>query len=281
MSAVIDELALAHKRAIVNLATLTDQDILRIWKMVSGASPDAIRNALLEVVPELSSRYGEMAGALASDFYDDVRLEASARGAFVAEPAPLPGSARAEALVRWGVDPLYAAVPDESLAFSLITGGLQRIVANQARQTIEMAAQADPAAHGWRRVTSADSCRFCRMLAGRGAVYKDSTVRFASHDDCHCAAAPAFSPGRPLDVHQYVASKRTQTAEDRARTREFMSSSGSDKGRSPSQSKRTDGFNAMTRQQVEKQISILEGLKDSDYRTSQLAKLRARLAALS
>ena len=36
MASAAEQLALAHKQAIVNLGTLTDRDLLRVWEMVSG-----------------------------------------------------------------------------------------------------------------------------------------------------------------------------------------------------------------------------------------------------
>lgn len=282
------ELVAAHKKALIDLATLTDRDLLRIWRMVSGSSADDIRDALLEMLPAVGAEYSDMAASIGADFYEDVRDEAVARGSFVAEPAPAPGTARFEALARWGVDPLYSLVPDEALTFIQIAGGLQRIVADQARQTVEFNSLHDPAAYGWRRVTSSGACKFCRMLAGRGEVYSKGTVRFASHDNCGCAAAPAFDSARPITVDQYAASKRRQSDADKARVRAFMANMDGAKaspGSVPTKAskpevRRPAGFDAMSRQQIEKQISILEGLKDSDYKAAQLSKLRARLADL-
>lgn len=45
----------------------------------------------------------------------------------------------------------------------------------------------------WKRVLSANPCAFCRMLAGRGAVYSEGTASFLSHDHCSCTAEPEFS----------------------------------------------------------------------------------------
>lgn len=220
----VQALALQHKRALIDLSTLTQAELAQLWARLAGASADEIRDALLEILPALGERFGDMAGALAADFYDDVRAEVAARGVFVAEPAPLPGTARYDALVRWGVDPLYRPVPDAAAALSKLSGGLSRVVLGVARDTVADAAVRDPQASGWRRVTSPGACRFCRMLAERGAVYKDSTVRFASHDDCGCAAAPAFGDTTPLGVMQYVASKRDQSERDRARVRQYLAS---------------------------------------------------------
>lgn len=50
------------------------------------------------------------------------------------------------------------------------------------------------------------------MLAGRGAVYKEATVHFASHGDCNCAAVPSWDQNAPeVDVSLYKASQRTST----------------------------------------------------------------------
>jgi hypothetical protein len=60
------------------------------------------------------------------------------------------------------------------------------------RDTITATVRADPAVRGFRRVTSGDACKFCSMLAGRGAVYSADTARFAAHDGCSCSAEPVY-----------------------------------------------------------------------------------------
>lgn len=271
-------LALAHRAALIDLSVLTTRDVLAVWRLVSGAPAGSIRDALMEVVPGIGEQRGDMAGSLAADFYEDVRDEVGVRGRFVAEPVPGPHTSRYEALVRWGVDPLGQRVPDEALTFSRVAGGLQKIVATQARETLVRSTERDPAAKGWRRVASSSACKFCRMLAGRGAVYSSSSVRFAAHDWCGCAAVPAFDAGRPASVEQYTASKRSQSAADRENTRRYISGM-SDKPREPEQ--RVNGFDALSRQQLEHQLLVLEGMPDSDYRTGQMTRVRARLAELA
>lgn len=221
MSAPAEALA-AHRRALADLATLTDDELRRLWTLIDRADVVAARDALIDMLPLLGEKYGSMAAAVGADFYDDVRDAAEARGFFIAEPAALPGTARYEALARWGVDPLLGAAPDAAAALARITGGLQRIVANAARDTVTLNAVRDPAAAGWSRQTRPGGCGFCRMLSGRGAVYTEATVRFASHDHCHCTAVPEFTAGRPIDVLQYTASKRHKTEADRARVREWI-----------------------------------------------------------
>lgn len=67
-----------------------------------------------------------------------------------------------------------------------------RHVLNGGRDTITNSLQADRQAIGWQRVTSGNSCQFCSMLAGRGAVFSTTTISFHAHDGCSCSAAPVY-----------------------------------------------------------------------------------------
>lgn len=72
------------------------------------------------------------------------------------------------------------------------TNDLTRIILGGGRGTIIDSAVADPRVLGWRRVLRGSSCGFCRMLAGRGAVFRESTVRFRSHGNCDCGAEEVY-----------------------------------------------------------------------------------------
>lgn len=93
------------------------------------------------------------------------------------------------------------------------------------RSTIAATTIADPAVAGFRRVTSGDACKFCALLATRGAVYSATTSRFAAHDGCSCSAEPAYGgPGVP--VAPYIARDLTpdQRADANRRVREWVAS---------------------------------------------------------
>jgi hypothetical protein len=85
---------------------------------------------------------------------------------------------------------------DAEVASNMTRDGMQgsatRLVLNGGRQTITNVATQDKAAEGWERVIEPGACSFCAMLAGRGGVYKESTVDFRAHDHCHCVARPVF-----------------------------------------------------------------------------------------
>lgn len=72
---------------------------------------------------------------------------------------------------------------------------------NAGRETMRQAAAADPAAWGWARITDADPCPFCEMLATRGPVYKSERKAGNElnryHDGCACSVVAVFqSPGQ-------------------------------------------------------------------------------------
>lgn len=199
-------LAVEHRRAVSAICLLTEQEQSAIWARLTGLSADQVRDALFELIPALAEKYGAMAATIAADFYDQAREQAMVRGRFAAVPADVPGRARFESMVRWGVGPLYSGTPDRDAARTRVVGALQLVVSNVARDTVTTNSVRDPAADGWRRVARGGGCPFCRMLVGRGDVYRKDTAGFASHEHCHCVAAPAFTGGREATPSQYKAS---------------------------------------------------------------------------
>lgn len=68
-----------------------------------------------------------------------------------------------------------------------LTGGVGQHVRSAGRDLVIDAARNNGA--GWaRRLSGAENCGFCAMLASRGAVYGQDSVRFQSHPHCDCTA---------------------------------------------------------------------------------------------
>jgi len=126
---------------------------------------------MAEVLEEVAEKYGPAAGAIAADFYDELREDAKASGRFAPAVAALPEAERFKSLAGWGAGPLFGAEPDSALALSRMSGGLSRIVQNVGRDTITDAVVSDPAGPTYARHASANACAFCAMLATRGPVY--------------------------------------------------------------------------------------------------------------
>jgi hypothetical protein len=200
-----------------------------LFKQVPG-SAEARRFALLNEVPDLIGYFSDGSAALAADFYEEERELAGARRAFTPELVVVDRVEKQRRAVAWATEPLFdsgdeaSRLAAESLSGSRLAEVIQLDVARPFRDTITVNRRTDPDAVGWRRVTRG-GCGFCRMLAGRGAVYKDSTARFAAHRNCHCIAQPVFvsnDTGIEASVIQYKASRRSSTPASRASLRAYI-----------------------------------------------------------
>ena len=116
--------------------------------------------------------------------------------------------------------------PARRLALTRSSGVATRWALAAGRDTITEAATSDPAALGWARVAAPTACQFCRMLAGRGTVYRETTVRFLSHDHCQCTAQPEFGDTTTGMAAAFQRSQRFRTDEARAannaRVRQYL-----------------------------------------------------------
>src|SRR5690606_8069265 len=108
--------AAASRQGLIDLTTLSSRELADLWRSLSTLPPGEFRDALMAALPILGEEYGLAAGALAADWYDDLRERAGARGRFYAEPVAPVGAARWEALVRWGLEPFFR---DQDAAASL------------------------------------------------------------------------------------------------------------------------------------------------------------------
>lgn len=213
------------QRDLTRLTGLAADDLAQIWRQVATAAE--AREALNDLLPALIRQYGEAAALLGAEWYDDLReqhLDTAPR--FSAYPADLPDQGTG-AMIGWAdrtstsLDAMQA----------LIAGGMARRIADWARETVMGSSFADPLAEGWMRVGRPGACGFCRMIISRGAVYTESSVRFASHDSCHCGAAPKWGGVADVfDVEQYRRSARRAAMNDdtreadNARTRDWIKS---------------------------------------------------------
>lgn len=226
------------RAAQAGIRVLVERDLTAFFASLNLDRPEAARDELLEFVPLLITQYGESAAAMAADWYDEMRAAAGVPGRFVAEMEDTPYQDATEGLVRRAAGALFTDAPSQALVALTSSAGKYALAAG--RQTITTATARDPRASGWQRVTRSRGCDFCRMLAQRGAVYKESTAFFASHGDCNCAAVPSWDPDAPeVDVFAYEASVRTSELRRAAENGE------------PGAQRRLDEHNALIRRAVD------------------------------
>lgn len=241
-----------QRRDLDELVRIAENDLRLLFRQVNA--PDDVRDALLDTLPQFVAIYGAAAATLGADWYDELREMADTKRPFRATPAELPDRGRTDALARWAADPMYHPEAHQraegsgagmAAALTLAAGGLQRIVANAHRQTVEESVMADPVLTGYKRHASANACAFCALLATRPAYYNSEqsarvvvgrgtplstnigrtrgrpakgirargTQSLGSkyHDGCHCIAVPVWDG--QYEEAPYVAEWREAYAE--------------------------------------------------------------------
>lgn len=177
------------------IADYAADDLRRLFASFDLSSPDRVRDALLEVVPQLVQEYGDLAAVVAAEWYEEVR---DAPGTFQAR---LGRSAAEEAVVgnvRYAARHLYT--DDPAATIDVLHGAMQRHIAYSGRDTIARSAGADPARPRYARVPAGGrTCAFCEMVASRGFVY--ASAKHAGefekyHDDCNCQIVPSWDAER-------------------------------------------------------------------------------------
>lgn len=176
------------------------RDLLAIWPLLNLDDLDASFAAWLPALSTVIDRDRQvMAGAasvyLADEYAAQVGTGAPVIAAAKAAPrAQVAASASAVTVAGYRtalttVGPLRA--PETALVRT--AGMVTRLVLDAGRETIVGSLAKDPNGYGWSRVASPTACAFCRMLAGRGNVYRGDTATFSAHDHCKCSARPIYT----------------------------------------------------------------------------------------
>lgn len=221
-------LTATESKAALSLVTGAAVDAVVTALGRAKGSPEQRRALLLDATPEVVAYYSFGSSALAADFYDDERERQAAPKLYLAEPVIVDRTEKIRRAVAWASEPLFGGNPDE------VAGRLADVVqletARPYRDTILTNRKRDPSAVGWRRVTNG-GCKLCVMLASRGAVYSDTTARFATHGHCKCTAQPVFSSsdyGEEASAMQYMASRKRRTPAQQANLRDYLNTNYSD-----------------------------------------------------
>lgn len=197
----------AYRYLQVRLFASITAGIVRAWE---GVDPTDLRGtfdrtALLAA--QLVARGRLSSSAAAVRYYRDFRMAEGQRGVFEPVMAPAPSDSDVHGLMlgaglrgvtdafRRGADPVDAR--DRGVA--RMVGSAAQVVLGGGRETILSAVVGDPRAVGYQRVTGADPCAFCAMIAARGVIRVGrGAAEFHAHGHCACGAEPAFV-GSPIN----------------------------------------------------------------------------------
>ena len=192
----------AHRQTQFRLRAAAASDTLEIWRRIFDPSDiDASWSRMEPAVEAVTRDYRRQSSGLAAAYYRNHRSAEGVPGR--AEPrlaAQPPRDALRYSLGFYGLvrpnELLRAGRPDVAQQAGVhLVGGVSRHVNDGGRETILNTVQADERARGWQRITAGDPCSFCAMIAARGAVFREGTANFESHDHCACSAEPVYSRG--------------------------------------------------------------------------------------
>ncbi|GAA4799580.1 hypothetical protein [Streptomyces ziwulingensis] len=170
--------------------------------------PSRLRTSVPDWIAAMQAvieQYAQTSAALGAEFYEAQREAASAPGSFTVPVADPPAEARTEASLRWATKDVWDRDPEQAseaqrqpLAVRLEQAAKkaelvsQKLVADTGRATVLDAVREDRQATAWARSAALGACAFCKMIASRGSVFAQDTVRFRAHDGCHCGVIPVF-----------------------------------------------------------------------------------------
>lgn len=193
------------RRAQRGLARLLTRDVRRLRRLIL---PQRLQDTVpdwIEAVRATVEQYGDASASLAADFYESERVAARVTGRFTVPLIEPPPAAKTESSLRWATKDLWPRDPGQATPAQLQPMAVrldkahkkaeqvtQKLVVDQARDTVREAVRRDAQATGWARTAALGACAFCKMLAARGAVYGQDTADFRAHDGCHCGVIPLF-----------------------------------------------------------------------------------------
>lgn len=171
-------------------------DLAAVFARISGGDPAVMRDALLEVMPKLVDKYGDLAARESATWYEEMRRR-SVAGRYSARLAPQTPLGQVSSSTRYATGKLFGSKADPDLVLERLQSTLQRQIFNQTRTTVQLSAHHDPSRPRWARVPSgAKTCAWCTMLASRGFVYLDLESAGGEgdefHDECDCLILPGW-----------------------------------------------------------------------------------------
>jgi hypothetical protein len=267
-------------------------DVLRqAWPLLDLHDLKGTMPAFMVAVRAIVARYGQASAAGALAYYKTERAAANVPGRPPLKLAPTLAESVIESAVSWATTDLYGPVTSDTTtaAMARLDESVSQMVLDQSRDTLINAVRSDKAAKGWVRVTEPGACSFCTMLAlrgGAGMLYsKKSSADFQSHDNCRCHAEPVFTAYEPSahmrDMQRLWADSTKGRSGNDARNafRQALEGRPVTGTTGAKVAKHVVGQSSMDRPQIEFLLKQAQGMKDSPWRTTQIARLSKLLAS--
>lgn len=141
---------------------------------VSGMSITDQREALHDVLPALGDQFAGASSEVSTVYFDSLMQLQEVKRPVATEIVDVPESSRWHSLIGWGTSDRTLERGGFALMYSLLSGGLQKILTEISADTMIGNAQIQNESMRSQRVPAAGCCAFCAMLASRFADYKSS-----------------------------------------------------------------------------------------------------------
>jgi hypothetical protein len=209
-----------YRRQQVLISATLSRDVVRLLKnLFNPANPGPSWAAARSVVAALVRDQRRRSADLAARFYRDARRSAGVSGGFTpAAPIELDEVRLLKSLDATGIAAFQkslraGASPDRAVDRSAValSGSASNLALEGGRSVVDLSVQDDDEAIGWARVTDADPCPWCLMMASRGAVYHSEKSAggaknsrfigdgdFKWHNHCGCVAVAVWHDDDPV-----------------------------------------------------------------------------------
>ncbi len=180
----LDKLAMAQNRAV----ELAQTDLSKLWDNLKGLEARTQRDLLLETIPALVERHGDIAATAAAEWYETVRRKDTGQSRYEAVLADCFPSQAVQDSIRWKAGVLWDD-PEQMARF--LMNATDRWVKYSGRATIMQNVSRDHARYAI--VPQGKACAYCTMIASRGFDYhRLETAKAAMHDHCGCQPCPQW-----------------------------------------------------------------------------------------
>lgn len=189
----VDRLNRAGRRVV----GFAQSDLQALFARIHDLEPALARDLLVESVPGIVTKYGDVGSAAAAEWYEQIRA-AQVSGVYTASLASTASVDEVAKTVRAKAGGLWGE--DRSLVLAALSGPVQRFVMQGLRGTVAENVRRDSEKPRWARVPSgAKTCAFCLAMCSRGFAYTRPDAARGFHDDCDCQIVPEWSKsGNPI-----------------------------------------------------------------------------------
>lgn len=181
------------------LSGLSDQAQAMVLRLMEGLSDLPATEAvplLKALMPDVVQTFGAAAASLAADYYDSVREAAEISSDFAAEALDTVPAEQILASASYATKGVYTDGADLLATSGQVLKVVDRLTKKPGRDTLYRAGLIDPSPPRYARIPQGSvTCRFCAMLASRGAVYASAASAGEHkdfHDHCDCAVSLIF-----------------------------------------------------------------------------------------